>query len=71
MITSKITSKAQTTIPAAVRSALGLKEGDAIAYRIDGNQVILTKPSEPKGEDPFGAFSEWDSDEDRAAYAQL
>jgi antitoxin PrlF len=29
MITSKITSKAQTTIPQPVRTALGLREGYA------------------------------------------
>ena len=30
MITSKMTSKAQTTIPQAVRNALNLKPGDEI-----------------------------------------
>ena len=35
MITSKMTSKAQTTIPQAVRMALNLKPGDEIAYQIE------------------------------------
>ena len=43
MITSKLTSKAQTTIPQPVRAALRLVEGDELAYEIDGGRVILTK----------------------------
>jgi antitoxin PrlF len=31
MITSKLTTQGQTTIPQAVRAALGLREGDEIA----------------------------------------
>jgi antitoxin PrlF len=71
MITSKLTSKAQTTIPQPVRAALRLAEGDELAYEIVGGRVILTKVSERGAEDPFGAFSEWDSDADRKAYAKL
>ena len=43
MITSKLSSKAQTTIPRAVRAALRLEEGDEIAYQIDGDRVIVTR----------------------------
>lgn len=72
MITSKITSKAQTTIPQPVRIALGLSEGDEIAYQIDGDQVTLTKKrAEGFVEDPFAAFSEWSSDADTEDYADL
>ena len=71
MITSKLTSKAQTTVPQPVRAALRLVEGDELAYEIDGASVILTKASDRSVEDPFGAFSEWDSDADRKAYAGL
>jgi antitoxin PrlF len=71
MITSKLTSKAQTTVPQAVRVALRLVEGDELAYEIDGGRVILTKASDKVAEDPFGAFTEWDSDADRKAYAGL
>jgi antitoxin PrlF len=71
MIVSKLTSKAQTTIPQAVRSALHLKEGDEIAYSIEDGRVVLTKAAAPKGDDPFATFSEWDSDADRKAYADL
>jgi len=71
MITSKLTSKAQTTIPQPVRVALRLMKGDELAYEIDGARVILTKASERGAEDPFGGFVEWNSDADRKAYAKL
>jgi antitoxin PrlF len=71
MITSKLTSKAQTTIPQPVRAALRLAKGDEIAYEIEGSRVVLTKLVERGLEDPFGAFSEWDSPADRKAYAKL
>ena len=40
MITSKLTSKAQTTIPQPVREALHLREGDELAYAIEDGRVI-------------------------------
>ncbi len=71
MITSKLTSKSQTTIPQAVRAALRLREGDELAYVIENGRVILTKAAPEAIEDPFATFSEWDSDADRRAYADL
>jgi len=71
MITSKLTSKAQTTIPQAVRNALDLKEGDELAYSIEGGRVVISKASARVVDDPFALFSEWDSEEDRRAYADL
>ncbi|MBU2758716.1 type II toxin-antitoxin system PrlF family antitoxin [Acidithiobacillus sulfurivorans] len=71
MITSKLTSKAQTTIPQPVRIALHLREGDAIAYRIEDGRVLLSKATQEAEEDPFVLFSEWDSEADRRAYGQL
>ncbi len=71
MITSKLTSKAQTTIPQPVRVALQIREGDEIAYRIEEGRVILTKAESDIEEDPFALFSEWNSDADRRAYERL
>ncbi len=71
MITSKLTSKAQTTIPQPVRMALRLKEGDEIAYSIEGNRVILAKVSSESSDNPFRTFAEWDSEADARAYADL
>jgi antitoxin PrlF len=71
MITSKLTSKAQTTIPRSVRNALRLVEGDEIAYIIEGDRVVLTKASREPADDPFATFAEWSSEADRRGYADL
>ncbi|HLJ63294.1 MAG TPA: type II toxin-antitoxin system PrlF family antitoxin [Stellaceae bacterium] len=71
MITSKVTSKAQTTIPQPVRAALRVQAGDEIAYSIDGDRVILTKAMGRAADDPFATFREWASESDRRAYAKL
>lgn len=72
MITSKLTSKSQTTIPQPVRAALRVREGDELRYEIDGDRVILTRASRvADSDDPFGAFTEWGSDADRKAYGDL
>lgn len=71
MVTSKLTAKAQTTIPKAVRAALRLSPGDEIAYRIEGASVILTRASSETPDDPFATFTEWNSQADREAYADL
>jgi antitoxin PrlF len=66
MIHSRITSKAQTTIPKAVREALGLREGDEVSYEIDGDRVVLRRydPADPF-DNPFVHFTEWAGDADR------
>ena len=71
MITSKLTSKAQTTIPQPVRAALKLREGDELVYQIEPDRVILTKAGKGAGDDPFRSFEEWDSEADRKAYGKL
>jgi antitoxin PrlF len=72
VITSKLTSKAQTTIPQPIRTALKLQEGDELVYEIRGQQVVLTKASRSaEGDDPFHTFGEWNSAADRKAYGDL
>lgn len=71
MIKSKLTSKAQTTIPRSVRTALGLREGDELAYQIENGRVIVTKATVVPLDDPFKLFEEWDGEADRVAYAEL
>lgn len=41
MLTSKISSKGQTTIPHDVREALNLSSGDRLSYEIKDGKVIL------------------------------
>lgn len=71
MTTSKLTAKARTTIPQSVRATLHLTAGDDLAYEIVGDKVVLTKGPKPRAEDPYGAFTEWDSEADRKAYSGL
>jgi antitoxin PrlF len=71
LITSKLTSKSQTTIPLPVRRALHLAEGDELLYRIEGDHVVLTKAGAAPPDDPFATFEEWASEADRDGYAGL
>ncbi len=71
MITSKITSKAQTTIPQAVRKALRVRKGDELAYEIERGRVIVTKATRKPSDDPFATFVEWASENDGRAYGDL
>lgn len=70
MITSKLTTKARTTIPQSIREALQLRPGDKIVYRIERTCVVLAKAS-GKRDDPFVVFTEWASENDERAYAKL
>ncbi|MBB4268011.1 type II toxin-antitoxin system PrlF family antitoxin [Roseospira visakhapatnamensis] len=71
MITSKLTSKAQTTIPQPVREALRLRPGDDVAYHIEAPGRVVLMRAHPHDDDPFATFLEWGGDEDRRAYAGL
>ncbi|MDE0055732.1 MAG: type II toxin-antitoxin system PrlF family antitoxin [Gammaproteobacteria bacterium] len=41
MVESALTSKGQTTIPKAVRDALGVRSGDRIRYVISDGEVLI------------------------------
>jgi antitoxin PrlF len=71
MITSKLTSKAQTTVPQPVRAALNLQPGDELEYRLEAGRVILTRHAGEPVDDPFRTFDEWHSEADAEAYADL
>jgi antitoxin PrlF len=70
MHASRITSKAQTTVPKAVRNALGLQAGDRIEYLIEGRTVRLQRAATLK-DDPFATFDEWAGQTDTRAFANL
>lgn len=71
---SRLTSKFQATIPAAVRAVLGIKQGDAIAFEVENGLVRLTRAS-PRdiafAHAVEGTLSEWDSAADNEAYRGL
>ena len=69
-----MTSKGQATIPAPARRALRLPAGDRVAFEVANGKVTLRKA------DPLdraflklaeGAFEEWNSPEDEAAFRHL
>jgi len=39
----KVTRNFQVTIPAEIRSALGIREGDLLEVRLEGNKIIIEK----------------------------
>lgn len=71
----KITSKGQTTIPAALRKELGLHPGDEIVFQIEDDTLIIKKalPIDVAYYRAIqqGLSSEWNSDIDGEAYDDL
>jgi len=72
---SKLTSKYQTTVPAAVRAALGLRKGDTVALEI-GEDGVVTMSKAVVLDLPFATaleplLSEWDTADDEEAYRGL
>jgi len=68
---SKLTSKAQTVIPKAVREKLGLKPGDLVRYVFEGKRVVIERALNETDADPFATFTEWASEADEEAYRSL
>lgn len=49
---AKLTSKGQVTIPKSVRDRLGLRAGDHLDFRLEGNGIIRVATVSPDGELP-------------------
>jgi len=56
--TSTITAKGQTTVPKAVRQALGVDYGGKIAYRIEDGRVTVHNPEAEHRDPALAAFLE-------------
>ncbi len=73
-VASRLTSKAQTTIPREVRDKLSLRPGDTIVYEIEDDTVRMRKQA-PMDVAYLRALqatlSEWETPEDAAAYDDL
>jgi antitoxin PrlF len=54
--TSTITAKGQTTVPKAVRQALGLAYGGRIAYRIEDGRVVIHNAEAEHSDPALAAF---------------
>ena len=72
---SKLTAKYQTTIPKSIRHKLNLQPGDYIQFRELNGQVMVDKVRNIDADylQAVGATleSEWLSDADEVAYADL
>lgn len=55
-VLSKISETGQTTVPVAVRKALGVQEGDHIAYTVGGSGVSLRRADETRADPAIGSF---------------
>jgi antitoxin PrlF len=53
---STISSKGQTTVPKSVRQALGVGEGDQIAFRVDETGVSVRRAEEARDDPAIVAF---------------
>jgi len=40
---AKVTTKGQVTVPKVVRDALGIKDGDEVLFRVEGNRAVLAR----------------------------
>ena len=45
-VAARVTSKGQLTLPKAVRDALGITQGDAVLFRVEGDHAILARTPE-------------------------
>ena len=71
---ARITTRGQTTIPKKIRDAADLREGDMIAFEVEGNHVVVRKVI--AGGDDYlqglsQVLSEWVSPEDEEAWRDL
>ena len=67
ILTSRLSSKGQTTIPKRVRESLGLAEGDALSFEVREGEVVLRKirPIDTEWAGSVSAtLSEWDDSVD-------
>lgn len=80
MILGRITPELMASVPAEVRAALGLEVDQVVAYEIEGGRVVMTAvemdDDEVSGDQSlflnnFSTFSEWATDADCEAYADL
>jgi antitoxin PrlF len=75
IVTSKLTTKSQATIPEKIRKILGLSPGDSVAFEIDQNKKVMIRKARPIdfefAKAIEGTLSEWLSKNDEEAYCDL
>ncbi len=71
---SKVTVKYQATIPLEIREFLGVRQGDAVEYRIVRNEVTIKRVTTPDSAYLAAiekTLAEWDSKADNDAFKNL
>ena len=71
---SKVTVKYQATIPQEIREFLGVRQGDAVEYRIEGGEVKVKRVTAPDTaylQAVEKTLTEWDSQADDDAFRDL
>jgi antitoxin PrlF len=56
ILQSKLTSQSQISIPAPIRLAMGLKPGSFVEWKIQGEQVIVTRVTKCSTEEIHAAL---------------
>jgi AbrB family looped-hinge helix DNA binding protein len=75
LVSSKLTSKFQATVPKVIRDTLHLKSKDQIVYEILEDNTVIVRKASPldkaylRGLDR--SMNEWNSDHDEEAYKDL
>jgi len=72
---AKMSSKGQVTIPADIRRALNVNQGDTLVWETTSEGQVVVKRVEPLDLDYLaaisGTLSEWNSAEDDEAFRDL
>ena len=75
VVTSKLTTKSQATIPKEIRTVLGLSPGDSVAFEVGENNKVVIRRATPVDFEFAaaleGTLSEWLSKNDEEAYFDL
>jgi len=74
MLSRRLSSKSQASIPKKVREAMGLQPGDCIGYEIGGGRVTIKKvdPADMAFHKTLAkTLDEWDTPEDEEAFRDL
>lgn len=72
--TSRVSSKGQVMLPLEIREALGIRRGDVLAFRADGQEAVITKvaPLDTGWHRALqNTLEEWHSPEDEEAFRDL
>ena len=72
---ARVTAKGQATIPKRIREAAHIREGDMLAFDLDGNNRITIRRIDPAIDVELSALqetlSEWHSPQDEEAWRDL